>query len=475
MRKTSAVAMLLVLAVLGLALALGACGEAPATTTLAPTTTTSPPTTTTTLAPTTTTTLPPGTGDWPAYHHDAARSGISDYQEPLGVVRKAWTSPDLGAYIYAQPLIVGDRVIVATEGNQVFSLDAATGEIVWQTDLGAPMDGGTLPCGNIDPSGITGTPVIDTENGVIYVVAFLSDGRHYHQLFALDMEDGTIEWDRTIDPPDLSSTVEQQRGALTLTQGMVYVPFGGLAGDCGEYKGAVVGVPADGTGDLISYIVPTERMGGIWNPTGVPVDAEGNLWVATGNTASESTFDYGNAVLRMSSDLKWLDYFAPSDWITLNQRDLDINTTAPVLLENGRVLIVGKNTTAYLLDAANLGEIGGEIASASVGSSAFGTAIAQFSRVFVPCKDALVALDVVEDEMVIGWSAPGRSGSPIIAAKHVWTLTREGVVRALDPVDGTVVFSLQITQAPTQFATLSAANGQLYVADGFTILALSLN
>lgn len=474
MRKALAVATILTLAALGLSLALGACGEAPATTTLAPTTT-SAPTTTTTLAPTTTTTtLPPGTGDWPAYHHDMARSGISDYQEPLGVVQEAWTSPDLGNFIYAQPLIVGDQVIVATEGNQVFSLDAVTGEIVWQVSLGAPVDGGTLPCGNINPSGITGTPVIDTENGVIYVVAFLSDGPH-HQLFALDLADGTVQWDRAIDPPDLSPKVEQQRGALTLTEGMVYVPFGGLAGDCGAYKGAVVGVPADGTGELISYIVPTERMGGIWNPTGVPVDAEGNLWVATGNTASRSTFDYGNAVLRMSPDLKWLDYFAPSDWVTLNRRDLDINTTAPVLLENGRVLIVGKNTTAYLLDAANLGEIGGEISSISVGSAAFGTAIAQRSRVFVPCTEALVALDVVDDQMVIGWSAAGRSGSPIIAARHVWTLTREGVIRALDPVDGTVVYSLQITQAPTQFATLSAANGQLYVADGTAILALSLH
>ncbi len=452
----------LVLALVALSISLGACGGTEASTTLAPTT----------LAPTTTT-LAAGTGDWPAYHHDLARSGISDDQEPLGQVLQAWTSADLGNYMYAQPLIVGEQVIVATEGNNVLSLDAATGEIGWQVALGTPVDGGTLPCGNINPSGITGTPVIDTDKGVIYVVAFLSDGPH-HQLFALDLENGAVLWDRPIDPPGLSATVEQQRGALTLSRGMVYVPFGGMAGDCGEYKGAVMGVPADGSGEAISYIVPTERMGGIWNPTGIPVDSDGNLWVAIGNTASTSTFDFGSAVIRMSPQLEVVDYFAPNHWVALNQSDLDINTTAPVLLENGRVMIIGKDSGAYLLDAANLGEIGGEITALAVGSSAFGTAIAQGSRVFVPCTESLTAVDVTSDQLSIAWSVPGRSGSPIIAAGHVWTLTREGVVKAVDPADGAVAYTLQITPSPTQFATLSAANGRLFVADGTKLLALSL-
>ena len=89
-------------------------------------------------------------------------------------------------------------MIVATEGNNVFSLDAATGAVVWQTALGTPVDGKTLPCGNIDPSGITGTPVIDTESGTIYVVAFLSVGPH-HELFALDLATGVTRWHLTVD------------------------------------------------------------------------------------------------------------------------------------------------------------------------------------------------------------------------------------------------------------------------------------
>jgi hypothetical protein len=63
------------------------------------------------LAPTTTTL--PGSGDWPSCHHDLARSGISDDQVAPGQVTKAWSSADLDAHIYTQPLVVGDSLSVA--------------------------------------------------------------------------------------------------------------------------------------------------------------------------------------------------------------------------------------------------------------------------------------------------------------------------------------------------------------------------
>ena len=76
-------------------------------------------------------------GDWPGYHHDAARTGVSSDQDALGGVQLAWTSVELdGKLIYAQPLVVGDRVLVATEGNSLFALNAATGAVVWSTQSG---------------------------------------------------------------------------------------------------------------------------------------------------------------------------------------------------------------------------------------------------------------------------------------------------------------------------------------------------
>ena len=125
------------------------------------------------------------------------------------------------------------------------------------------------PCGNIDPSGITGSPVIDAGSATLYVVANLRSGPH-HELFALDLSTGAVRWHRPMEPPGLAPAVEQERGDLALNAGRVYVPFGGLYGDCGQYKGAVVSVATDGSGDLVSYIVPTSRIGGAGTPRGRP-------------------------------------------------------------------------------------------------------------------------------------------------------------------------------------------------------------
>jgi IPT/TIG domain/PQQ-like domain len=413
--------------------------------------------------------------DWPTYHHDAARSGVSFDQQVLGGVQPAWTSVELdGRLIYAQPLVVGDRVLVATEGNTVASLNAATGAVVWSTNLGTPVPKTDLPGGNIDPSGITGTPVVDLAGGTLYAVAFLRTGPH-HELFALDLATGAIRWHRTVDPPGLSPTVEQQRGALALTGGRVYVTYGGLSGDLGQYKGAVVSAAADGTGALASYIVPTSRMGGIWNPSGPAVDGNGDLWVITGNTASQTTFDYGNSVIRLSPGLSVLDYFAPTNWASLNAADLDLNSLGVILLPGGRVLAVGKSGVAYLLDTADLGHVSAPLATANIGARPFGSAAVLGSRVFVPCSTALKALDVSSNQVKAAWTVSGNTGSPIVAAGYIWTLGSTGTLKALDPANGSVVFTRQFGAPASRFVTLAAGNGRLFVPDGRKIAALSLH
>jgi outer membrane protein assembly factor BamB len=413
-------------------------------------------------------------GDWPCYHHDAARTGVSSDQDALGQVQQAWVSSELdGELIYAQPLVAGDRVIVATEGNSLFALDASSGAVAWSTNLGKPVPAGDLPGGNIDPSGITGTPLVDASSSTIFVVAFLRDGPH-HELFALDLATGTVRWHRAIDPPELSPLVEQQRGAIALTGGRVYVAFGGLYGDIGQYKGAVVSVPTEGSGALASYIVPTSRMAGIWNPAGPVVDGSLDLWVITGNSESQDNFDYGNSVIRLSPELSALDYFAPQDWARLNAGDLDLSSLGPVLVPDGRVLAVGKTGTAYLLDATNLGHVGTAIATADIGSRPFGSAAVLGSRVFVPCTEALIALDISGDGVQVAWKVSGGAGSPVVAAGHVWSLGYDGKLKAVDPTTGSVVFTLQLAEPASRFISPAAANGLLFVADERKIVALSL-
>ena len=410
--------------------------------------------------------------DWTTYHHDAARSGVSDDQAPIGQVRKLWDST-LDADMYAQPLVVGGHVIAATEGNSVYAFDAASGAQIWRAPLGTPVDGGSLPCGNIDPSGITGTPVTDTSSNTLYVVAFLAAGTH-HELFALDVGNGAVRWHRPIDPPGLSGRVEQLRGALTITNGRVYIPYGGLLGDCGPYKGAVVSSALDGKGDVTSYVVPTTRKAAIWHPGGPAVDGSG-LFVSTGNSESSGRFDYGNAVVHLSPQLQAVDYFAPTNWLRLNQGDVDLGSIGPALVGTNRVLAAGKEGIAFLLDRAHLGDIGGSIASVQVcNGGAFGTAAVQGTTVFVPCTDGLVAVNTAGDKLARTWRRPGRAGPPIVAGGLVWDLDGSGTLAAYDPATGQQRFSVEVGDPASRFVSLSAAGGRLFVAPSNKLTAFAL-
>ena len=126
---------------------------------------------TSTTAPSTGGTQPSGAA-WPTYHRDGARSGFEPSGPAPGSLRRVWESPGLDGDVYAEPLFVGNQALVATQGDTVYALDGTTGQIQWQTHLGDPVPRSDLPCGNIDPTGITSTPVADTGRGLLYVVPF---------------------------------------------------------------------------------------------------------------------------------------------------------------------------------------------------------------------------------------------------------------------------------------------------------------
>lgn len=267
--------------------------------------------------------------DWPTYHANGTRTGAVWSGPALGHAHRLWSVPVDGA-VYAEPLVVGGRVIVATENDSVYALDAATGARLWGVHLGTPVSGGSLPCGDIDRSGITSTPVVDPRSGTVYVVMYDSGFRH--TLVALDVSSGAARWERPIDPPGGDYKTEQQRAGLALANGRVYVSYGGLYGDCGRYPGWVVSAPATGpSGPLETYQVPSENEGATWAPSGPAIDSAGNLYVSTGN-GNSSSFEYGNVVIRLTPTLQQAAYFAPPNAGALNVSDTDLGSTGPVLL-----------------------------------------------------------------------------------------------------------------------------------------------
>src|SRR5262249_37563583 len=129
------------------------------------------------------------------------------------------------------------------------------------------------------------------------------------------------------------SAVQNQRGALALLNKTVYVPYGGHYGDCGDFHGWVVGVPLANPAAPIAWATRA-RGGGSWAPSGIASDGT-SLYVATGNTVGASEWSDGEAILRLPPSLVPIglpaDYFTPANWLQLDDADIDIGGTGPVL------------------------------------------------------------------------------------------------------------------------------------------------
>ncbi len=137
--------------------------------------------------------LPAAAADWPTYHRSNLRDGNDTSGVPFSAIGQQWVSPALDGHVYAEPLVVGTQVIVATENNSIYSLDATTGAPTWAAPahVGTPVTLANPPyaCGNVSPLGITGTPVVDPVAGVIYAVADISPGAY--ELVAYNLSNGT--------------------------------------------------------------------------------------------------------------------------------------------------------------------------------------------------------------------------------------------------------------------------------------------
>ena len=203
----------------------------------------------------------------------------------------------------------------------------------------------------------------------------------------------------------------------------MYVAFGGLYGDCGPYRGSVVGVPLSGSGPLISYVVPTAREGAIWGTSGPVTGPDGTMYVSVGNgSVTSTTFDGSDAVTALSPDLRRTGIFAPSTWYHDSAHDLDLGSTQPALLPDGMLLADGKSGTAYLVSAARLGGVGGQVAQAQVcpayGASRGRRAASCTSRAR---RAGWPRSSTAGSKIRVLWRGPAAAqGSPVVGGGAVW-------------------------------------------------------
>lgn len=468
------------------------------------------------------------------YHAHASRDGL--YVDPAFtrvaaamIAREPTFAAPIKGPTYAQPLYFdnpegNDLIITATEQNEVSAIDATTGVAVWQKVLAPP---GAPGCGgSIRPLGITGTPVIDPASRRLYVAALTMGNKHL--IYAMSLLDGTIIEGWPVDLSTLSAggvtfngDVQNQRGALLLLNDMLYIPYGGHFQDCGEFHGWVVGVPLSDPSAPIAFV--TKGIGGgIWAPGGLMSDGT-SVFAATGNTMEKagannttpSTWSHGNAVLRLTPDLKdiaegqTIDFFATQEWKEQDKEDWDLGSSSPVLFNlpgstpADLVLAMGKSGDAYLLDAAKLGGMGGELDSISITDGGIAGGMIQSSAVFPTPSGTFAVMRSTQlpmdcptgrgnyaalkltagspPKLALAWCAEGNgTGSPIVTSPDgmtdsvVWYFTGGRLVGVEGDTGMPVFRSTDSVGVIDKYQTPIVAKGRMFVAATDAVYAFTV-
>jgi len=353
-----------------------------------------------------------GSTDVVTHHYDVSRSGVNSTETLLTTANvNSTTFGKVGEFavdgqIDGQTLFLSqlaipgqgnkDVLYVATENDTVYAVDAqsisgSSATVLWQTRVlpSGEAPATSLPCGNLNPNGITATPVIDRTRNAIYVEAMSqnSAGNIRHRLHALDLTNGNELFGG---PTTITATypgtgghssggivafdpaVQHDRAAVLESGSIIYTAWSGLYGDCGPYSAWVIAFDA---GTLIQTgaidLVPNNSGGGMWMGGGGPAaDASGNIYVISGNGFGDTpgtNSSYGNSFVRLSTSggLQVADYFTPFNTLNEDGRDDDFGSAGPLLLPDlvdanniTRHLAVGagKDGNLYVVDRDNMGQ-----------------------------------------------------------------------------------------------------------------------
>src|SRR6267143_1260777 len=339
-------------------------------------------------------------------HGDSGRTGQNTQETILTQANVNSTnfgklfSVPVDGYIYAQPLyltnvnvasVIHNVVYVATEHDSVYAIDADNGAILWQVSFINPSAGITtvsnidVNCGDLVPEiGITGTPVIDSTSGTIYVVAKTKEnGAVLQRLHALDVTSGA---EKPGSPVVITASVpgtgdgssmgvinfdplrEHNRPGLLLQNGHVIM---GWASHCdnGPYHGWIMSYNSSTLAqEAVWNSTPNGGLGGVWmSGAGLSGDSSFNTYFATVNGTYNGNSDFGDTIMKLgppnNGALPVSDWFTPYNQSSLSQYDTDVGSGGVLLVPDQpagsphqHLLIqAGKEGTIYLVDRDNMG------------------------------------------------------------------------------------------------------------------------
>jgi hypothetical protein len=311
--------------------------------------------------------------------------------------------------VYAQPLFIPsveipskgthDVLFVATEHDSVYAFDAnRPGDPpLWQVSFLDKARGVTVvseddaQCPFIRPEvGITSTPVIDLKSGTLFVLArtkirhAVARDEYFQHLHALAITTGVEKFGG---PKLITASVpgkgagavkgqvvfdpwhENPRAALVLANNILYLTWASSC-DVDPYHGWVMAYdPQTLAQRAVLNVTPDGSEAGIWlSDTGPAADADGNLFVPTGNGTFDAVsggHDYGDTVLKIAlegSSFAVRDYFTPHDQARISEADADVGSSGPLLLpdqpgpQRHLLLQPTKDSTIYVIDRDQMGK-----------------------------------------------------------------------------------------------------------------------
>jgi hypothetical protein len=282
--------------------------------------------------------------------------------------------------VYSQPLVATDVkigggthdvVYITTVNNSVYAFDAndaRNSTPFWHVNFGVPanVNDADFGCTDINGNmGIIGTPVIDKARGVLYVVALTRVQDHFLQrLHALDIATGV---DLPVSPvaieaPNFDPLMQNQRDALTLASGQIYVGYSSHC-DRDPYHGFLFAYDARSLQQTAVFdTTPTGAEGSIWQSGQAPaVDDDGNIYVVTANGTWDGIRDFGESFLKFDPQLHLMDWFTPTNHTYLDSIDADLDSSGAMLVPGTHEVIDGgKQGVLYIVDTEHMGHLGDE-------------------------------------------------------------------------------------------------------------------
>ena len=465
--------------------------------------------------------------DWFQFNGDASHSGSNTLEKLISpanvsqlqvLFQVALPAVADGAPVYLSNVTttsgIRNLLFVTLRTGGVTALDASSGATVWAQPGNAASCLINNDLVRNEPCYTTSSPAIDPNRQFVY--SYGLDGYVHKYAVGDGTEILTGGW------PELTSLKgydEKGSSALSLAtakngQSYLYVTNGGYPGDAGNYQGHLTSINlTDGSqkvfnalcSDQTVHFVDSRLASGpdcapntqsaIWARAGVIYDPlVDRLYMVTGNgDFAPGSFRWGETVFALHPDGSGagngnpLDSYTPTNFLSLTNTDTDLGSTAPAILPVAGGLYPhlavqgGKDAVLRLLNLDNLsgqgqvGKTGGEVFSISLPTG--GQILTQpavwvnpadgHTWVFVSNGSGLTGLELVLDgagnpSLQVRWTA-GSGTSPLLA-NGVLFYARSGLISALNPTSGSLLWSSSQVGG-IHWQSPIVANGVLYLED----------